>query len=207
MVDIIILTTGHGASMCAGIHGMAGVSDSVSGRVPFASPPDSAAGAEAGGVPYTLGHTAIREATERHTEQATGRVTGTEPAMLEHRDPLHTAGTGPTSTTARRTLTGIFKNSSFKTDRGLMWPRVSAIMSTRTETAMCSGAKTTAIGRSGKTANGHPRRDRAHKIEHKRRDNPHRDKDLAQRWKDSTNPVKEELYGRANSRAHNDPEQ
>jgi hypothetical protein len=180
---------------------MAGVLGSVLDRGLFASPSDLAAGEEAGGVPYTGGHSAIREAIEPHTGPDTERVTGMGPAGAEHRDPLRT-GAEPTSITVRRTSTGIFKRHSYKTDRGPMWHRVNATMSIRTVMAMCSGVRTTVIGRNGKTANGHPHKGQAHRIEHKRRDSPQRRQALVRRWNDNTSPVKKERHGRVNFKAY-----
>jgi hypothetical protein len=118
MAGITILTIGHGVSMCAGIHGMDGVLGSVLDRVHFGSPSDSAAG-EAGGALRTRDHMDIREATEPHTEQATERGIGMEPIEAGHLGQLHMAA-GVMFTTVRRTLTGIFKDSSSKTGRGPM---------------------------------------------------------------------------------------
>ena len=175
MADIIIPTIGRGVFMYDGIHGTGGVLDSVSGRGLFVLPSDSVAG-EAGGVLHTRDPMDIREATEPHTEQDTERVIGMEPIEADHQDQLHMAA-GATFTAVRRTLTGIFKDSSSKTGRGPMWRRASATMSTQIGTVTSIGVRTTAIGRVGKAAGGHPPKGRAHRIEYKR-DSPQRDKDL-----------------------------
>ena len=203
MADITILTIGHGAFMCAGIHGMAGVLGSALDRVLFASLSDLAAGAEAGGVQPTQDAMAIQEATEPHIEPDTERVTGMEPVEAGPQEPLLTE-TEATSTTASRTLTAMFKGHRHKTDRGPMWHRVNAITSTRTETAMCISVRTTAIGRSGKTASGHPHRRQAHRIELKQ-DSPQHEQALVRRWNASTNPVSMAQPEHVNFKGHKDP--
>jgi len=205
MADITILTIGPGDFMCAGIHGMAGVLGSALDRGLFASLWDSVAGEEAGGVQHTQDATATREATEPHIEPDTERGTGMDLIEAGPRERLPTE-TEVTSTTASRTLTVMFKNRNYKTDRGPMWRRANATMSTRTGTAMCTSVRTTAIGRSGKTASGHPPKVRAHRIEHKRRDNLRHEQALARHWNTSTSPVSVAQPEHANIKELKDPE-
>lgn len=204
MADITILTIGHGAFMCAGIHGMAGVLGSALDRVLFASLSELAGGEEAGGVLHTRDAMAIREATEPHTGPDTERVTGMDPIEVGPQERLLTE-TEATFTIASKTLTAMFKDHRHKTDRDPMWHRVNATTSTRTETAMCISVRTTAIGRSEKTASGPPPKGRAHRIEHKRRDSPQHEQALARRWNDSTSPVSEAQPEHVNIKGHKDP--